>query len=566
MGYVIGVSSGIFGAAQPEEKLQYISLSQKAYYAMFKGVNFVQIDLETISEFQYPNLKFEIEKVKKLGMEFGIHGESGHFGGRESPAALDSSLEVEYRRSHERIHYALENSGKLGARYYLIHASETTPFSRLEMDLQPAKLVDIWGRPIKVFLEENPEILDWISEQEWADEFVHRWRIESVKDIFNRLRLQEAEKISRDVEEEIRAGKIPPNKREEEIERRLKEREPELKKRAKEERKKTVSTWLQRQYSVADIIYGPERFAYIVVGEWMRRKKDIIWEGIVKQNLEEFKEEMKQNGEEYKIEPNFEDDTFRSHMEIWGQAVAAKYIWGHFNVDKVEGKKPSPFAHLNFKKILERYKMYFVFEQEMPPKGYEKYIRLNRPTHIYWLVKAINHPLVGIAIDFEHLLAGNINIDKELDKMPEDGGKYVKVLHVGWPTPLAPAHIPIPLGSDQQYKLYEWMWKLRQKGMKDCWVIFERGGGRDPIKQSVLALRKIKEYLEKDVPPEKLPPEFFGFPTSQSLARQKVVIFEHALDPLKGTLMFPEITHTFLGRKAIEKGKRPEEWAKEELK
>jgi hypothetical protein len=60
MPYTIGVSSGIFGAATQEERFAFVSvgLPKKAQYAITKGVQFVQIDLESISEFE----EFEIEK------------------------------------------------------------------------------------------------------------------------------------------------------------------------------------------------------------------------------------------------------------------------------------------------------------------------------------------------------------------------------------------------------------------------------------------------------------------------------------------------------------------------
>jgi len=47
--------------------------------------------------------------------------------------------------------------------------------------------------------------------------------------------------------------------------------------------------------------------------------------------------------------------------------------------------------------------------------------------------------------------------------------------------------------------------------------------------------------------------------------KQREIIEEHGRDPLKGLIITPEEKHTFLGRGAIEKGKRPEEWEKEEF-
>ena len=154
--------------------------------------------------------------------------------------------------------------------------------------------------------------------------------------------------------------------------------------------------------------------------------------------------------------------------------------------------------------------------------------------------------------------------------MPQDAGKLIRVVHTGYPSPLGPAHIPIPLGSDQQVYLYKTYWKLRQKGMgkeNEVFVIFERSGGPDPIQQSVIAMRLIKQFLERDVAPEKLPLEFYGLEAGQwaSSERQRAQILEHAYDPLKGMLQVPEEEHGILGKAAIEKGKA-EEWRKEKYR
>ena len=54
MAYVIGVSSGVFGLAPEAERVQYVGPAKKAQYCITKGVQFVQVDLESISEFQTP--------------------------------------------------------------------------------------------------------------------------------------------------------------------------------------------------------------------------------------------------------------------------------------------------------------------------------------------------------------------------------------------------------------------------------------------------------------------------------------------------------------------------------
>jgi len=170
----------------------------------------------------------------------------------------------------------------------------------------------------------------------------------------------------------------------------------------------------------------------------------------------------------------------------------------------------------------------------------------------------------------------SIRLDPEtvVKLLPENAGKYVKVIHAGWPSPLAPAHVPIPLGSEQQQYLYKVYYKLREKGFGldpkiDHFILFERGPF--PIRQSVVTLRKITEFLEKDVKPEDLIkyPEFFGVSTGEvaSYERQLTMIKEHVEEPLKGVIAIPEEEYTALGRAAMAKpGVSPEKWKKEELK
>ena len=68
MSYILGVSSGIFGAAQQEEKQQYAGLPKKAQYAITKGVQFVQLDLESISEFEEFEIDKKMQQIERLNI------------------------------------------------------------------------------------------------------------------------------------------------------------------------------------------------------------------------------------------------------------------------------------------------------------------------------------------------------------------------------------------------------------------------------------------------------------------------------------------------------------------
>jgi len=75
-GYVIGFSSGMFMTASQEEKEQFLTMPRKFFKGAIEGVNFTQVDIESITEFKEPFLKEGIERMKKLGLGLGFHGES----------------------------------------------------------------------------------------------------------------------------------------------------------------------------------------------------------------------------------------------------------------------------------------------------------------------------------------------------------------------------------------------------------------------------------------------------------------------------------------------------------
>jgi hypothetical protein len=181
-----------------------------------------------------------------------------------------------------------------------------------------------------------------------------------------------------------------------------------------------------------------------------------------------------------------------------------------------------------------------------------------------YLCQAIGSKWVSVCFDFEHTLSQNIDPKKEIEEIPYGLAKYIKLCHLGFPTSLVPAHMPIPLGSGEQLWLYERLFELRKKGFKDGYLIFERGGA--PRENVIIVLRLMKHYLERDIEPKKLPLEFFGMKEhGPEITRQEVAIREHALDPLRGMLLVPEEEYTFLSSEAVKKGKG-EEWKKEKYK
>ena len=274
-------------------------------------------------------------------------------------------------------------------------------------------------------------------------------------------------------------------------------------------------------------------------------------------------------------------------------AVGIRYIIGHFetevggiiipeylsesakrlNVDL--NKLDSRYKKNAFEKLEELKDVFFAFENPEPMEpGMEGLQRIIRAKDMYNFLQAIHKvrpkskDYIKLVVDFNHWLSNAIDPLKELETVPKDFGSHVWITHIYYPYPLH-SHEAFDIGSDAQRILYQYHYKLKEKGFKYGYLIFERGGGKSPqeiMKSSVIALRMVADELLKNTAPDKLPLSFYGVSPEgfYSEERQMAVIMDHRFDPLKGLIMVPEETFRFLPGKAIEKGKKPEEAAKEE--
>lgn len=272
-------------------------------------------------------------------------------------------------------------------------------------------------------------------------------------------------------------------------------------------------------------------------------------------------------------------------------AVGIRYIIGHFetkvggiiipeylaetrkrlNIEKLE----SFYEKTAFEKIEELKDIFLAFENPEPMEvGREGLQRIIRAKDMFNFLQAIHKvrpqskDYIKLVVDFNHWLSNGIDPVKEIEAAPKEFGSHVWITHIYYPYPLH-SHEPFDIGSDAQRILYNYHHKLKQKGFNFGYLIFERGGGKSPqeiMRSSVIALRMVIEELLKNTQPDKLPLSFFGVSPEgfYSIERQMAIVMDHARDPLKGLIMVPEETHRFLGKAAIEKGKKPEEWAKEE--
>ena len=244
MGYIVGISSGAFGLVEQREKASLMTIPRKIFAGGLEGVNFTQVDLEAVTEFNEPNIKKEVEKIKKLGITFGFHGE--FYGGSERPLEmLDSAIEADYFHSHERLIDHIKGCGNLGGKYVNFHPSQTTPFTRLGMQFQPTKLVDPWGRPLKKFLEENKYLLDWIvkEDNDFLWEFMRTTpKIQIQRHMNNRIWQYRSEN----------GGKDPSN---------------DEKNKFRKEIIKELQNLFLNEIGTSDLAYGPERASYFIIAK-----------------------------------------------------------------------------------------------------------------------------------------------------------------------------------------------------------------------------------------------------------------------------------------------------------
>lgn len=653
MSYIIGVSSGWWAIARNQELL---GLASKMGSVATYGVNFVQVDFESVAEFQEPDVvKNIIRLLDTLQIDWGMHGEIGE------GLALESALEVVWRQSHRRLNQYLDTiyykffieekellkrkSKETGKnlkdylpKYIAFHASNLPTISMLVERYRYAGhiTVDINGNPNWLnFLEkeEDPELKEakrrtkkWIADskllyfiiaregaipsfslQELEKKIEERYIVSRMEEEIEKwIKEQGDRKIS---EEEIR-------KKKEEIGRKIEEEIQKDREKIEEAAWKFFEEGVSLRFSAGAITF--EEIAYLIIARYLyearNSPKEPLWRYFFgEKTWEEVEKDM---GIKFF---DVERGEIRLPDDIVAM-VAARYIIGHFEnpnkeefiletkrnltkVDENDKYEFDKFLRLTPFSKLHKLGIKIVFENpEISRHGEEGLHRLSRAADIFRMVlygdrlsrmvckrenvEENKEPILGIVFDQEHYLHNNMDPLKEIERLGDvanslgfkDIGQYLIVFHAGAPKPYHPAHEPIDIGSEAQYWIYKYLYELRKLGFGKNnnvgLVIFERGGARGAqvpsqyIGQSAAALRIIVDYLQKEVKPEELPMEFYGVNSKEILSyeRQLAIIKEHFMDPLKGVLRVPEETYTFLGKKAIEKGKRPDEWAKEELK
>jgi sugar phosphate isomerase/epimerase len=555
MTYEVGISTGWYSVAKTADLL---GLAAKIAYGATTGVQFVQVDLETTSEFLEPGLAYQVSRViKELGMKVGVHAEIGEV------LALESAEYRLWEQAQIRLCETVEHAAKLGMLYVNVHLSVKPQMiyeeARYMMQGYFYPVVGCDGNPIHVICDEVPAakveaernislqrgLIDEEAQQSKYNEIVKEERIKAQENL-----KQQIAALSAGIDAAIKAG-MPRQQAEvqfrqarAEIEYRVsKEMEDSVDKRFKNPGT-VYEMWKNSPYGKYVLTTG-EIGAYRIVAAYMKDQRDPLWENIC-------------GGDPV--------TAYRDKHGEFNAAVAAKYIEGHL-LRKNHKANKEHLEGMSIKEWCDKKGIYLLFETAHAAEGMEGLIRLYSPLHAYHLIKKLNSPHIKQCIDFEHMLANKLEPDKVIEKLPDDAGKQVFLFHLGRPIPyFGTAHVQIPRGSHAQEHIYRWLWMMRNKGFRDGYIIYERGGGQTPlevVQDTVQTLRLIAEELEKGTNPDELPASFYGVSEQNEavFARQRVAVRDNFMAPITGLVSIPEETHTFLGRAAIEKG-RAEEWKK----
>ena len=569
MAYKVGISSGWWNIGKDPNLL---GLGSKAgSFGATLGIQFNQVDLDTVLEFLEPDIKTYVDRVReKLNMELGLHGEIGEV------AMFESAERIRWDQSHERLCITMKGASDLKFIYVNFHLSNTTWMSFHERELRPFgftyQVVAPTGQPFGEWVDERiaqgdkgaAALKDWLKrhliggrvEQELRQ--TPRYRTE-----IGKLFHEEAKKAEQTAREALRKDERYKNLSDEQLENDVRnvvnaqrdDIENSTRRRMNEE--KLFDIWKEAEIEKYEIEAG-EIDAYIATAVYMIANRDPLWVNIV--------------GEPYSNKPEDADRAYIEKQREFNAAVAAFYLYSHFTLRRSPGRIDHNKQYMGGQSVVEfceKNKVKLLLECPQSGQGTEGIARLYHPLHAYHLLKKIGSSAVMQCIDFEQEMGQNIDLNVELPALPPDFGSQVFLLHLGDPIPyFGTAHIPIALADRGAGALYKWICLFRQKGFKDGYIIFERGSGRSPGNQqmsnifeySVYVLRQIVKYLDKDTRPDALPPEFYGLSLENKdiYAQQLVAMREHAWDPLQGLLRIPEEKHTFLGKAAVDAGKAKE--------
>jgi len=610
----VAVSTGLYTIARAEE---LATIVRKIGYALTRGTSAIEIAADVPHEINFTD-GHELRYIaRKQGVDLNFHGSL------TIPFTIPEM--VQWREAEDHLHKSIKSAVYGGCKYIDFHAClhfwlEMLTFTGARLEIMMA---DWWGRFISEILFENKKTRDYFIEELW-EKYDRSILGEEATTLYHKSELE----IAREREEfmepkriELARPDLDPERRREITEEIRKFNEEETEKHTTKLRK-LFKKALEEKLSSEDpktrewFFVGKERGDYLdackIIAHYLFYTQDPIWTDMVKFYEKELEKWVKEFGE---IDPDTNDrwliNVLKKNEEVGDRflkeffygAVAAKMLQGHLvalarwmrETKEFKGKGlPSIISNElkiikppNIEKekkelmdVLKNLKIAIETPDARDPSYAGRYM-LWRAKQIYVAIKHTREALKKegnphwnkfyLLIDFEHIAGQGVDPIEELTnltKLVPDVGKYIACVHSNRPTTYH-SHFPLELGDDLVYRL---LWILTKAGMgKDeiTYILFERGGFKDPFKQAVTTLRLIVRFLNKGTHPDKLPPEFYGIYPRGLLSeeRQWVTIILYAMNPLKGTLKIPEEEYTFFSRAAItQEGKKPEEWKKEEFR
>jgi hypothetical protein len=609
----VGTTSGIYYAARAEELANAI---RKLGYTLTRGAAAMEIAADVAHEVPYSHGVEIRHMAKKQGVEVLFHGDL------TVPMCIPER--ADWRDAHDRITKSIRSAVYAGASYIDFHASlniwlELLTFAGRKLT---TSFVDENGMFISEVMKKDKKLREWFIKEKF-----HIYAGQILTDKEQQGISNEVEYFRNEREEEIRGAHTAYIRAKEEFEAlsratpqqrkeagrslgQLRKRMEDLREqwdslvrtapaRTTEFREKKIKAKIREKLSRGEKWDTEELRSelgvvdgYLIMGHHLFYTKDPIWLAMV----EQYKDTLKGI---YK--PDYSDDEWlkkawseaertnnRKFKEFFYAAVGAKYMEGHIRAafewlenDLIKKEIPAIARELAEDPEKEIKELTDIASNlriaiENPDAREPQHAGLFLLWHvkqIYAAVKTIRKVLpkrwgdrVFMLTDWEHLANQGMDALYESEQMTRnnpDFGEITLSCHANHPNPMQP-HIPLELGDELVYKL---LWNLRRAGFgkkMKSYLIFERGGGDDPFKQSVDTLKLMAKFLLKDVPPAELPPEFFGVEglTAGMFKRQLQVVRDHFFEPLKDLLEMPEEEWTALSQAAIKKGRKPEQVAR----
>ncbi len=597
MPFKVGVSTGLYTAARAEELATSV---RKIGFALTRGAAAIEISGDVpheITETEGQEIRYI---AGKQGLDILFHG--------SLTVPIDMPERGEWRDAHDHMQKSIRSAIFCGSKYVDFHAClniwlEMMTYAGRKLTMA---FCDHEGNFISKILRENPKLREWFVANRWDvyhnDVLTHDERVRASSkaetelaawrknELLNRLA---KEGVPRQIIDYILIHDVLPSLSPEyaKLERKIKEimdairaeigpRLAELQKQyiqaAMREKLAAGKPWDSEELrAVVGIVDGA-----LILANHIFFSKDPIWTEMARLYSDTLAK--------YKLDPNrldsleeawkmAEKNNDKKFKEFFYGVVAAKMVEGHTKkiLEWIDNELIA--KELKGKPDLQKIARELVIAYENPDARDPSHAGLHMlwtAKQIYATVKTIRKTLntdrVWMLVDFEHLATQGVDPIKEMEeviKLAPDFGKYVLSVHSNAPNPLH-AHEPLEMGD---VRIYQLLWFLRKTGFgkdRKVYLIFERGGARDPFAQSVEVLKLAARFLEQDVDPKDLPMEYFGMkgPVAGGFERQAQIVREHAWEPIKDLLEMPEEEWTFFSQAVIRKGRKPEAWKKAEFR